>query len=464
MKEVILTPLVKILKGKLKEEEILSLVEIPPKEFGDYSFPCFSLTKIFKKKPEIISQEIFNELKSFDIPSIKKIEVKGAYINFFIDEVFLFEKLLNETKKRKPFSLKKIKNKKIVIDFSSPNIAKPFGVGHLRSTIIGNSLANIFSLLGYEVIRINYLGDWGTQFGKLILGYKKWGDEEKLKKNPKEHLLELYIKANEEEYEKEARKEFEELEKGNKKNIDLWKKFREESIKEFNKIYEFLNVSFDEISGESFYVKKAEEVIELLKKKNLLEESEGALIVNLEKFGLGVCLIKKSDGTTLYATRDIAAAIDRFEKYKFSKMIYEVGQEQKLHFKQVFKIIELLGYSFYKDCYHVSHGLYLDKDGKKLSTRKGKTILMEDIINETISLAKERISRREPNLSSQELEERAKKVALAAIVYGDLKNYRENDMIFDIEKFLEFEGNTGPYLLYSYARASSILKKVKNKF
>ena len=340
---------------------------------------------------------------------------------------------------------------------SSPNIAKPFGIGHLRSTIIGNSISEIQKKLGYKIIKINYPGDWGTQFGKMIIGYKVFGNAEELKKNPIKHMLEIYVKANSEEFEQQARDEFLKLEQGDKESLKLWKMFKDLSFKEFNKLYEIMGIKFDVVSGESFYNKKMLEVMNELEKKGLLKESEGAKIVDLNEYNLGVCLIQKSDGATLYATRDIAAAMDRYQKYKFDKMIYEVGQEQKLHFQQFFKVLELLGNKWAKDCVHVYHGLYLDKDGKKFATRKGKTVFMEDILNETIFLAEKTITEKNPELKNKE--EVARKVAIAAIFYGDLKNNRTNDMIFDIDNFLEFEGNTGPYLQYSYARASSILKK-----
>ncbi|MBU3907250.1 MAG: arginine--tRNA ligase, partial [Nanoarchaeota archaeon] len=355
------------------------------------------------------------------------------------------------------------KGEKVVVEFSSPNIAKPFGIGHLRSTIIGNSLANISEFQGFKVIRINYLGDWGTQFGKLLFGYKKFGDEKKLKKDAIKHLLDIYIKSGKKIYESKSREEFKSLEQGNKESLKLWKKFKDLSVKDFERIYNSLGIKFDVYSGESMYNKEMVNVLDELNSKNLIEKSEGALIVNLKEYDLGVCLIEKSDGTTLYATRDISAAIDRYKKYNFSRMIYEVGHEQELHFKQVFKVLELMGYGWAKNCIHVYHGLYLDKDKKKFATRKGKTIFMEDILNETISLAKKEIQKRAEKISKKELEKRASTVAIAAIFYGDLKNNRVNDMIFDIKRFVSFEGDTGPYLQYSYARASSILRKAKRK-
>lgn len=462
MKEKIIILLKKLLP--FNEKEIENLIETPPNsELGDYAFPCFQLAKIMKKNPAEIAQNIS---KKIPIPKeIERVEAKGPYINFFLNKKLLAENTLNKILKEKDKygSSKTGKGKIIAIDMSSPNIAKPFGIGHLRSTIIGNSIANIAKFRGFKPVRINYLGDWGTQFGKLITGYKKFGDEKKLKKNPINHLLELYVKVNDSpEFEQESRDWFRKLEEGNKEALTLWKRFRELSIKEFNEIYKLLGVKFEVISGESLYNNKMDSTISELKKKGLLKESEGAKVVDLEQYGLGICLIKKSDGTTLYATRDITAAIDRYKKYKFSKMFYEVGAEQKLHFKQFFKILDLMGYSWAKDCMHIDHGLYLDNDGKKFSTRKGKTVFMAEVINETINLAKKEIIKRE-KLSQKELQKRAKIIGLAAILYGDLKNHRSSDIIFDIERFLSFEGNTGPYLLYTYARAKSILRKVKSK-
>ncbi|MEK6934016.1 MAG: arginine--tRNA ligase [Nanoarchaeota archaeon] len=460
MKEKIISLIAK--QTSLSKDQIEKMIEVPkdPK-LGDYAFPCFILSKEYKKNPIEIAQELAQKIKSKEF---EKIESSGPYINFFIDRSILASETIKQIQKEKDFygTSNEGKGKNIVIDMSSPNIAKPFGIGHLRSTIIGNSIAKISQYLGYKAIKINYLGDWGTQFGKLIVGYNKIGSEAQLKKDPIKHMLSLYIEGNKEEYGEQARDWFKKLEQGDREAISLWKKFKKYSLKDFNNIYKILGIKFDIFSGESNYNSKMEETIKELENKGLLESSQGAKVVNLEKYNLGICLIKKSDDATLYATRDITAALERYKKYKFSKMIYEVGQEQKLHFQQVFKILELLGYKWAKDCIHVSHGLYLDKDGKKFATRKGKTIFMEDILTETISLAKEEIKKRE-TLSSKELEERAEKIALSAIFYGDLKNHRTNDVVFNIEKFLSFEGNTGPYLLYSYARAKSILIKAKYK-
>lgn len=448
-----------VLKILRKEKIPEELLQVPPNpEMGDYALPCFSLAKEYKKAPQEIAKDLEKKIKA--TKNIEKIQANGPYLNFFINKKELTKQTIQKVlKEKEKYGTQKLgKGKKIIIECSSPNIAKPFGIGHLRSTIIGNSLAEIHKKLGYKVIKINYVGDWGTQFGKLITGYKHFGSSKELKKDPINHLLQIYVKVNQDpNLEEESRKWFKKLEEGDKEVLKLWKEFRQLSLKEFQEIYTLLNMKFDVISGESFYNKQMQEGLKELQKKKLLEESEGALIVNLEQEKLGVCLIQKRDGATLYATRDIAAAIDRYKKYKFDKMLYEVGSEQKLHFKQVFKVLERMGYSWAKDCIHVEHGLYLDKDGKKFATRQGKTVFMKDILKETFSLVKKTIKEKNPTLKKQE--EIAKMIAVAAIIYGDLKSNRAHDMIFDLEKFTEFEGNTGPYIQYTHARAASILRK-----
>jgi arginyl-tRNA synthetase len=460
MKELIAREISKA--ANVNANEIINLIEIPPsQDLGDFAFPCFILAKQLKKSPTEIAANLASKIKSEEFDHI---EAKGPYLNFFLNKKKFTLEILNNIFKQKDKygSSNEGKGKVIVLDMSSPNIAKPFGIGHLRSTIIGNSISEIYQMQGYKTVKINYLGDWGTQFGKLIVGYKRFGNSEELKKNPIKHLLALYVEANKEEYEQEARDWFKKLEEGDKEAIKLWKLFKKLSLKEFDKLYKLMNIKFDVVSGESLYNGKMDKTIEELKVKKLLIKSEGAEGVDLENFGLGFCLIRKSDGATLYATRDITAAIERYSEYRFTKMIYEVGQEQKLHFQQFFKVLELMGHTWAKDCTHVSHGLYLASDGKKFATREGKTVFMEDIFNETISLAKSEIAKRE-KLLEKELEKRAVKIAIAAIFYGDLKNYRVSDAIFDINRFVSFEGNTGPYLLYSYARARSILRKAKYK-
>ena len=468
MKKFVINVLKKALKEKevkLTYDEIEKILETPPSaEMGDYAFPCFFLSEKLKEEPHEIAIEIRKKIGNPPISDFDDIQTSGGYINFFLNRKEIARKAVWEiiTQKEKFGKINLGKRKKVLVEFSDPNIAKPFGIGHLRSTIIGNSIANIYEFMGFKVIRINYLGDWGTQFGKLLLGYEKFGDEKKLQKNPLKHLLNIYIRVNKKIYEKQSKELFRKLEEGDKKLLMLWKIFKEISIEELEKIYKILGVKFDVYSGESLSIKNVDKVVEDLKEKKLLKKSDGALIVNLEEHSLGICVIKKSDGATTYMLRDLATVIERYKKYKFKEMIYEVGQEQKFYFQQLFKILELMGYEWAKSCIHVEHGLYLDKNGKKFSTRKGKTVFLEDIINKTISFAEKEIKKRDKKILKEDLKERTLKIAIAAIFYGDLKNNRRNNIVFDIKKFVSFEGDTGPYLQYSYARASSILKKTKN--
>lgn len=455
--------LAKILHKELKQD-VEALLEIPPDpSLGDVALPCFTLAKTFKKS----SQEIATYLaKKLSHPLLDRVEAKGPYLNFFLKKSFIAQSVLKEilSKKDKYGSSTAGKGKTIVIDMSSPNIAKPFGIGHLRSTIIGNSIRHLFISQGYKIVRVNHIGDWGTQFGKLMVAYKKWGNLKKLQAHPIPYLLELYVKFHQETekhapLEDEARNWFKRLEEGNKEALALWKKFRELSLKEFKKIYQLLNVDFEAIEGEAFYNDKMAPIIQELKQKKLLKESEGAWIVDLESYSMPPALIMKKDKATLYLTRDLAAALYRKKTYKFDKMIYEVGSEQKLHFQQLFKILELMGYVWAKDCAHVNHGLYLDTDKKKLATRKGKTVFMIDVLNEAITLAKKIIQEKNPSLPNKDRV--AKAVGVGAIIFGDLANDRTNDIVFDMEKALSFEGETGPYLQYTHARLCSILRKAK---
>lgn len=459
MKENIIAALA---KAGLPRAAVENSLEYPKEaSHGDYALPCFIFAKEMKKNPAEIAKDLAARLKG--AKGFEKIEAVGPYVNFFLDsKAWAAETIKTIAKQKEAYgSSKEGKGRRIVIDMSSPNIAKPFGIGHLRSTIIGNSITRVLESQGCSVVKLNYLGDWGTPFGKIIAAYKEFGDAKELKKNAVKHLYEIYVKASaDERFEALGREWFKKMEEGNKEALKLWKEFRNLSIKDFNRIYALLGVSFDVLSGESEYNKKMEKTVILLEKKSLLTESDGAQVVDLEKYGLGVCLIKKSDGATLYATRDITAAMDRHATYKAEELLYEVGAEQKLHFRQLFKVLELMGNSWAKNCKHIDHGLYLDSDGKKFATRKGKTIFMEDILNETVELAQREIKARD-KVSAKELEKRSLAIARAAIFYGDLKNYRGHDMVFDIDRFISFEGDTGPYLLYSYARARSILKKAK---
>ena len=457
------------LKADLTDEQISRIVETPPSpEMGDYSFPCFSLAEKLKMSPHEIALEVREKIRDFPETDFDDVQTQGPYVNFFVNRKgFARQVVWDIITQKKNFGKSNIGNgKKAVVEFSSPNIAKPFGIGHLRSTIIGNSLANILEFTGYKSVRINYLGAWGTQFGRLLAGYHKFGKEKYLIKDPINYLLKIYIKANSKKYEKSAQEWFKKMEEGDRKALLLWKLFKGFTMEDFRKMYKLLKIKFDVYEGESNYNKKAKALLEELKEKKIVKKSQGAYVINLEKHGLGIAVIEKSDGTTLYATRDLVAAIDRYKRYKFDKMIYEVGQEQKLYFMQLFKILEILGCKWSKDCIHADHGLYLDKDGKKFSTRKGKSIFLKDIIEETVSLAKNEIKKREPAVSKRGLDEKALKIAIAAIFYGDLKNSRSNNIVFDLKKFVSFDGDTGPYILYSYARASSIIKKipVREKF
>ena len=439
--------------------DIENLLEVPPRlEMGDFAFPCFSLAKKMKKSPVVIAEDLVGKFRL--VKGIDRVESEGAYVNFFVDRTS-FSKSVLEKVGSWDLVVGSRKKGKIVIDMSSPNIAKPFGVGHLRSTIIGNSIAKICEANGFDVVKINYLGDWGTQFGKIIFGWKKWGSEEKLKEDAIAHLQELYVKVSaSDEFDDEARAEFKKLEEGDKENLELWKRFREMSLEKFQKIYDLLGISFDVVLGESLYNDKMDSVVAELKKKKLLIEDDGAKIVDLDSEGLGKVLIQKSDGTSLYATRDLAMAIDRKKVYDFDRVVYEVGAEQKLHFRQVLGVLDKMGKKWSKNLVHAAHGLYLDKDGKKFSTRRGKTVFMQDVLDEVLDKARKNL---EDRGGCKDLEERARVIALAAIFYGDLKNNREHNMVFDIDKFLSFEGDTGPYLLYSYARASSLLRKVSSQ-
>ncbi|MBS4199255.1 arginine--tRNA ligase [Bacillus sp. FJAT-49732] len=445
-------------------DDVLELIEKPRfDDQGDLAFPCFTLAKQLRKSPVQIAQEIASKI---DHPYFEKIEANGPYVNCFLNKSLASQKIFQTILKEKSHygSLALGNGKTITIDFSSPNIAKPFSMGHLRSTVIGNALANIAEKCGYEAIRINHLGDWGTQFGKLIVAYKLWGNEELVKAQPIKELLSLYVKFHEEaesdpDLENEARKWFKWLEEGNSEAQNLWKWFRDESLHEFTKIYSLLNVHFDSYNGEAFYNDKMDDTIQLIKKKGLLTLSDGAQVVELKEYDFPPCLIMKKDGATLYATRDITAALYRKETYQFDKALYVVGQEQSLHFKQVFLVLEKMGYNWAKGMVHIPFGFIL-KDGKKMSTRKGKVVLLDEVIAEAIQMAKMNIEDKNPNLENKE--EVAHMVGVGAIIFHDLKNERQNSVEFSLEEMIKFEGTTGPYVQYTHARACSILRKADN--
>ncbi|MBM7588050.1 arginyl-tRNA synthetase [Bacillus pakistanensis] len=456
------------LHQKLKEfltiDEVYQLIETPKySNHGDFAFPCFQLAKLKRQSPQQIAEELASELND---TAFSKVEAVGPYVN-----VFLNGKLLGPSIVDKVLTLKNDfgshsfgKDKTIAIDMSSPNIAKPFSMGHLRSTVIGNSLALLANKCGYNTVRINYIGDWGTQFGKLIVAYKKWGEESKVRQNPIGELFKLYTKFHEESendpnLEGEGRKAFKLLEDGDPEITRLWKWFREESLMAFKKIYKLLGVEFDSYNGEAYYNDKMEEVVEQLKHAHLLETSKGAEVVRLDELNLPPCLIKKSDGATLYATRDLASALDRQNRYKFDQALYVVGQEQGIHFKQVFSVLGKLGYQWSDEMKHIPFGLYL-KAGKKMSTRKGRVILLEDVLNEAIKIAQDNIKLKNPDLSFAS--EVAKAVGAGAVIFHDLKNDRQNDIEFSLEDMLTFEGETGPYIQYTHARAQSLLRKASD--
>jgi arginyl-tRNA synthetase len=445
-----------------------SVLERPPdRTKGDYALACFSLGKALKQPPNKIAEEIASRLKPSGL--IASIRAEGGYVNFRADPVKLLPLVIKQiiADKEKYGTSSVGEGKTIIIDYSSPNIAKPMGIGHLRSTVIGNALYKIFSELGYKCIGINYLGDWGTQFGMLIADYKE--NKEKYSEFNSAFLSERYVAFNERaktqpELLEKAREEFKKLESMDSENMEIWNRFRALSIKEFQHIYKLIGVGFDDYSGESA-VTNIHEVIALIENKGLCEISEGALIVNLEGYKTLPCLLKKSDGATLYAARDIAAAIGRHDKYKFHKSIYVVGADQKLHFRQFFKVLELMGYDWAKDCVHVEFGL-VRLSGEKMSTRQGKTIMLEEVLNEAINKSKQIIEERPKELSdktaSVNTEEIAKAVGIGAIIFNDLKNKRTRDVDFNWEHILSFDGESGPYLQYTHTRLASLLEKAKH--
>ncbi|NLJ78949.1 MAG: arginine--tRNA ligase [Tissierellia bacterium] len=446
----------------LDKEEIESLIEIPPSyDMGDYAFACFRLAKTYRKAPNLIAKELAVEIDGGDC--FQKIESVGPYINFFINKAKLTKTVIDSIRERgTEFGSTDIgQGRKALVEFSSPNIAKPFHIGHIRSTVIGNSLYKIFKFQGFDTERLNHLGDYGTQFGMLIAAYRKWGDMEAIEADPINELLKLYVKFNEEAEKDESLKEearywFKELENGNEDALELWQWIRDVSLKEFNKVYNLLGIEFDSYTGESFYSDKMPGVIEEMEQKGLLEESEGAAIIDLEDYGMPPALIKKSDGSTLYTTRDIAAAIYRKEHYNFNKNIYVVGSQQNLHFKQWIKVIELMGYDWADDCVHVPFGMVSLEDGT-LSTRRGRVVFLEDVLEKAIASTLKIMEERNPDLDNKE--EVAKEVGIGAIIFQELFNNRIKDYVFSWERTLSFEGETGPYVQYTHARANSLLQK-----
>lgn len=446
----------------LSREEISSLIEVPPSyEMGDYAFPVFKLAKTFRKAPNIIAEELsakFGEAEYFE-----KIENAGPYLNFFINREKLARTTIEAIKEEGEMygSSDMGKGKTVIVEFSSPNIAKPFHIGHIRTTVIGNSLYKIYKFLGFDTVAINHLGDYGTQFGMLISAYKKWGDHDVIEGDPINELLKLYVRFNKEmetdlELREEARYWFKELENKNEEALELWTWIREISLKEFNKVYDMLGVEFDSFKGESYYSDRMPKIIDELKEKELLEESDGAYIVDLDKYGMPPALIMKDDGSTLYATRDIAAACYRKERYDFYKNIYVVGSQQILHFQQWMKVVELMGHEWVKDCVHIPFGMVSLADGT-LSTRRGKVVYLEDVLKTATQKTLDIIEERSPNLENKE--KVSKQLGIGAVIFQELFNQRIKDYVFSWEKTLSFEGETGPYVQYTYARTNSILEK-----
>ncbi len=460
LKEEIAEKISKIINVKIAREYI----ETPPdSNMGDYAFPCFRLAKELKKSPQLIAEEIKNKIETDNI--IEKIETAGGYLNFYINKLELSKIVLNEiASKKEQYGSSLIGNgKNVVIDYSAPNIAKPFHIGHLRSTVIGGALYRIYKFLGYNSIGINHLGDYGTQFGKLIEGYKLWHDEYNIDENPIDELTKIYIRINEEckkdeEVLNRCRENFRQLEIGNEEYVELWKKFRDLSIKEFQRIYDMLDSKFDSWNGEAFYIDKMQEVIDKLEATGKLVESEGARVIDLEDKGMPPCIICKSNGSSIYATRDLAAILYRARTYDFEKALYVTSYEQALHFKQIFEVSKLLGLEekYTNNLIHVPFGMVHLKTGK-MSTREGNIIKLEDLLNESIQRAKKIIENKNPELENKD--EVAKKVGIGAVIFNDLSNSRIKDEIFDWDTLLNFQGETGPYVQYIYVRTKSILEK-----
>jgi arginyl-tRNA synthetase len=449
----------KLLAKELKVDIVL---EVPPDPaLGDFALPCFPLAKTLKKAPPVIAKELAASLKK---PAfVDRIVATGPYVNFFLKKTLLAEKTLLdiEYQKDKFGTTAEGKGKTVTVEFSSPNIGKPFHFGHLRSTVVGNSLSKLYASQGYKVVRINYVGDWGTNFGALIYAYLMWGDKKKLEECPLKHLVELYVKfrkaaQDNPKLDEAARAWFKKLEDGDTEARKLWGKFKAVSLDEFKRIYDVLGVEFDSYDGEEFAQNKIEPAIGLCEKKKLAKIDDGALVVPLKGFEIPL-MLRKSDGATTYASRDLASLLHRLDAFKPHKLVYVVGREQCLHFQQLFALAELLGRK--GDYAHVDFGLYLSPDGGKMATRKGATVFMEDVLNDTIALAKKTINDKNPKLKNKD--EVARQVAVGALLFGDLMNDRNKDMVFDINRFLDFEGDTGPYLQYTYARASSIIRKAK---
>ncbi|QTQ40383.1 arginine--tRNA ligase [Lactobacillus taiwanensis] len=447
----------------LPKEKISMLIERPKNaKMGDYAFPAFALAKIEHKNPALIAKDIAEKISDDNFTSIQAV---GPYVNFAIDHAKLVNATLNDVLTEKDhFGDQKLGEGNVPIDMSSPNIAKPMSMGHLRSTVIGNSIAKTLEKVGYTPIKINYLGDYGTQFGKLITAYRLWGNEEDVKKDPINNLFHYYVKFHEEaekdpKLEDEGRAAFKKLENGDEEEIKLWKWFREVSLQKFNRIYKELGVTFDSYNGEAFFNDKMQPVVDELKEKGLLEESRGAQVVNLGE-DENPALILKSDGSSLYMTRDLAAALYRKKEYDFVMSLYVAGGEQTGHFKQLKQVLKKMGYDWSDNIHHIPFGL-ITQGGKKLSTRKGNVVFLDQVLKDAVSLAEQQIEEKNPNLSNKE--QVAHDVGVGAVVFHDLKNDRMDNFDFDLEEVVRFEGDTGPYVQYTNARAQSILRKANKE-
>ena len=452
----------------IEKNEIYGYIEVPKDiNNGDYAFPCFKLAKALKKAPQTIAEDIKNNI-SVDNNQILKIDIASGYLNFYINKKIMTEEVLERIENEDKFGKALVQNNKnIVIDYSSPNIAKPFHIGHLKTTVIGGALYNIYKYLGYNVIGVNHLGDYGTQFGKLIEGYKLWGSEYDLNEDAIDKLADIYKRINElcnidEKVLEQCRENFKLLEQGDEYCTKLWQEFKDLSIKEFQKIYDLLGTKFDSWNGEAFYADKTDEVIEILKNTGKLEDSEGAMIVDLSEAGIETpCIVCKSNGSTIYATRDLAAILYRARTYDYDKCLYVTSYEQNLHFKQIFEVAKLLGIDekYINGLEHVPYGFVRLSTGK-MSTRLGNFVKVEDLLNDAINQAKKIIEEKNPNLENKE--EIAKKVGIGAVIFNDLATSRIKDEVFDIDTMLNFQGETGPYIQYTHVRTKSVLEKVES--
>ena len=448
--------------GEIENLDVASLIEVPTDEkMGDYAFPCFRLAKEFRKAPDAIAAEIAEKLQKN--PMFESVENVNAYVNIKIKRTDFIKDVIEDAVLKGDSFTKSNEGegKKVLVDYSSPNIAKPFHIGHIRSTVIGNALYLIYKNLGYDVVRINHLGDYGTQFGKMIVAYRKWGNKEDVQREPIKTLLSYYTKFHEEagknpKLDEEARRVFVKLENGEAEEVALWKWFKEESLKEFEKVYKMLNIQFDSYAGESFYSDKIPAAVAQLEEKGLLKESQNSIIVDLDQFGLAPALVKKSDGSTLYITRDIAAALYRKDTYDFYKCLYVVASQQDLHFKQLFKVMELMGNQWAQNCIHVQFGMVSLAEGT-LSTRKGRVVFLEDVLNKAVEKTREVVV--EKGVVSENIDRVAEEVGIGAVVFNELAHNRIKDYTFDWDKVLNFEGETGPYVQYTHARSCSLLRK-----